>query len=44
MLAETTVGDLPAVIPEVAGQGYIVGFSQWVVDPADPVGGGFFLR
>jgi trans-L-3-hydroxyproline dehydratase len=44
VLEETTVGDLPAVIPEVAGQGSIVGFSQWVVDPADPVGAGFFLR
>ena len=44
VLEETRVGDLPAVIPEVAGQGYIVGFSQWAVDPADPVGGGFFLR
>ena len=43
-LEETTVGTLPAVIPEVAGQGYIVGFSQWLVDPADPVAGGFFLR
>jgi trans-L-3-hydroxyproline dehydratase len=44
VLAETTVADLPAVIPEVAGQGFIVGFSQWVVDPRDPVAGGFFLR
>ena len=30
--------------PEVAGQGYIVGFGQWVVDPDDPVKEGFFLR
>lgn len=44
VLEETTVGDLPAVIPEVAGQGFIVGLGQWVVDPADPVGAGFFLR
>jgi trans-L-3-hydroxyproline dehydratase len=44
VLVETTVVDLPAVIPEVSGQGSIVGFSQWVVDPADPVGAGFFLR
>ncbi|MDQ3931151.1 MAG: proline racemase family protein, partial [Chloroflexota bacterium] len=40
----TTVGDFQAVVPEVAGQGYIVGFSQWVVDPQDPVAEGFFLR
>ena len=35
---------LPAVVPEVAGRGYIIGFSQWTVDPEDPVGEGFFLR
>jgi len=44
VLEETTVGDLPAVIPEIAGQGYIVGFAQWLVDPNDPVAEGFFLR
>ncbi len=44
VLEETTVGDLPAVIPEVSGQGYIVGFAQWLVDPNDPVAEGFFLR
>jgi trans-L-3-hydroxyproline dehydratase len=43
-LEETTVGAIPAVIPEIAGRGAIVGFSQWVVDQADPVGEGFFLR
>ena len=43
-IQETTVGDFPAVIPEVAGQAYIVGFANWVLDPDDPVGGGFFLR
>jgi proline racemase len=43
-LEQTTVGDFPAVIPEVAGQAHIVGFSQWVIDPDDPVGVGFFLR
>ncbi|HKP51997.1 MAG TPA: trans-3-hydroxy-L-proline dehydratase [Chloroflexia bacterium] len=44
VLEETMVGELPAVIPEVAGRGYIVGFGQWMVDPEDPVGEGFFLR
>lgn len=44
ILEETTVGEFPAVVPEVAGQGYIVGFGQWVVDPKDPVREGFFLR
>ena len=44
VLEETTVGDVPAVIPEISGQGYIVGFAQWLVDPNDPVAEGFFLR
>ena len=44
VLEETAVGELPAVIPEVAGRGYIIGFSQWAVDPEDPVAEGFFLR
>ncbi len=44
VVEETTVGEFPAVVPEVAGQGYIIGFSQWVVDPDDPVAEGFFLR
>lgn len=44
VVEETMVGDFPAVVPEVAGQGYIVGFCQWVVDADDPVAEGFFLR
>jgi proline racemase len=44
VLEATTVGAIPAVIPEIAGRGAIVGFSQWVVDPEDPVAEGFFLR
>ncbi|MEA2575052.1 MAG: proline racemase, partial [Chloroflexia bacterium] len=43
VVRETSVGDFPAVVPEVSGQGYIVGFCQWVVDPEDPVAEGFFL-
>jgi proline racemase len=43
-LEETTVGDYPAIIPEVAGKAHIVGFAQWAIDPDDPVGQGFFLR
>ena len=44
VLEETTAGALPAVIPEIAGRGAILGFAQWVVDATDPVGEGFFLR
>ena len=43
-LERTKVADLDAVVPEVSGRGHIVGFNQWVVDPDDPVGSGFFLR
>ncbi len=43
-LEETVVGELPAVIPEVSGEAHIVGFANWVIDPDDPVGQGFFLR
>lgn len=40
----TEVGNFAAVVPEVSGSAAIVGFNQWVVDPDDPVGKGFFLR
>ena len=43
-LERTKVADLDAVVPEVSGRGHIIGFNQWVVDPDDPVGSGFFLR
>jgi trans-L-3-hydroxyproline dehydratase len=41
---ETVVGEFPAVVPEVAGEARVMGFATWVIDPDDPVGGGFFLR
>jgi trans-L-3-hydroxyproline dehydratase len=44
VLGETRVGQFDAVIPEICGRGFITGFNQWVVDAADPVGEGFFLR
>jgi proline racemase len=44
VLAKTTVADIPAVIPEVSGSAFITGFNQWMIDPNDPVAGGFFLR
>jgi trans-L-3-hydroxyproline dehydratase len=40
----TRVGDLPAVIPEVTGSAFVVGHNRWLIDPADPLGGGFLLR
>jgi proline racemase len=38
--ARTTAG----VIPEVSGQAYRVGRSEFELDPADPLADGFSLR
>jgi len=40
----TTFGDYRAVIPEVTGSAFIVGRSEWLIDPKDPLRHGFFLR
>src|SRR6266851_5611067 len=36
LVAETRVGQYPAVIPTLSGQAWITGFAQYVVDPDDP--------
>ena len=41
ILEETTIGPYTAIVPELAGQGWIYGFSEWVVDPSDPFPNGF---
>lgn len=41
LLRETTVGDLPAVVPSLTGQAWITGMSQYVVDAEDPFPTGF---
>jgi proline racemase len=43
VLAETSVGEYPAIIPEVTGNAYITGFQQLVVEPDDPIQKGFLL-
>lgn len=43
LVAETTVGDLPAVVPEVRGSAQITGVHQFVLDPRDPFPRGFLL-
>jgi len=40
----TTFGPYPAVIPEVEGSAYIVGRSEFLIDPEDPLKEGFVLR
>jgi trans-L-3-hydroxyproline dehydratase len=44
VVEQTTFGGAPAVIPEVGGRAFITGRHEFVLDPADPFRGGFFLR
>ncbi|MEM9202772.1 MAG: proline racemase family protein [Actinomycetota bacterium] len=41
--AVTTVGDLPAIVPSVAGRAWITGTHQHLLDPTDPWPGGYKL-
>ncbi len=40
---ETTVGDHPAIVPEIEGEAYITGESVFLIDEADPLRHGFRL-
>ena len=40
---ETTVGDLPAILPEIEGEAYITGENMFLLDDADPLRHGFRL-
>ena len=41
LVAETKVGQYPAVVPTLSGQAWITGFASYVVDPEDPFPEGF---
>ncbi len=41
IVAETTVGGRPAIVPEVEGSAFVTGFQTFVLDPADPLVHGF---
>lgn len=43
LVSETTVGDLPAVIPTITGRAWITGLSQYLLDPTDPFPAGFLV-
>ena len=43
LLRETTVGGVPAVVPEISGRAWITGFAQYSLDPTDPFPEGFTL-
>lgn len=40
----TRVGDVPAVVPEIAGTAHIIGRSEYWIDPDDTLNPGFFIR
>ncbi|WP_448337310.1 proline racemase family protein [Chloroflexus aurantiacus] len=40
----TRVGSYPAIIPEVSGQAFVIGRSEFIVDPRDQLGGGFLVE
>lgn len=43
VLAETSVGPFPAIIPQIIGSAYLMGMNTFVLDPEDPLPGGFIL-
>ncbi len=43
LVEETTVGDLPAVVPTLSGRAWITGRAEYVLDETDPFPEGFTL-
>ena len=43
VLAETSAGGVPAVVPEISGRGWLTGISHYGVDPEDPFPTGYRL-
>ena len=43
IIEETDMEGIPAVIAEISGQAFLTGMSTFVIDPDDPLGGGFLL-
>ena len=43
LVEETTVGGLPAVVPEVTGRAWVTGMGQYLLDASDPFPAGFAL-
>lgn len=43
-LSTARVGRRDGIIPEVAGRAHVIGRNEILVDPRDPIGGGFLLR
>ncbi|MGO4852098.1 trans-3-hydroxy-L-proline dehydratase [Phaeovulum sp. W22_SRMD_FR3] len=43
ILGTTTVGDHPAILPEISGRGWVTGIHQHMLDPSDPWPEGYRL-
>ena len=43
IVAETSLGGQPAVVPEISGRGWITGTHQHMLDPDDPWPEGYKL-
>jgi proline racemase len=43
LVAETRVGDRPAVVPTIRGRAWITGTAQYLLDPSDPFPAGFLI-
>ena len=43
IVAETTVGGRPAIVPEITGRAWVTGRAEYVLDPEDPFPAGFSL-
>jgi len=43
IVAETTVGGRPAIVPAIRGSAWITGITQVLVDPDDPFPEGYLL-
>ena len=43
LVRRASVGGVDAIVPAISGRAWITGFHQLVVDPTDPLGGGFKL-
>lgn len=44
LLDTCKTGDIPAVRPQIEGAAYMTGLHQFVLDPKDPITGGYLLR
>ena len=43
MVGETTVGELPAIVPEIQGDAFVTGRHTFYLDDRDPLMRGFRL-